>query len=242
MNTILSTYTNKLVLAFLLIGFTTSCVSTKGDDSSEVKSVAKEDNKIYKSKRLLSTAFDEFDSKIVSISLDGSEVIIESHGAEEAGTYWGNEEEETFEELGDKPSKSQNIVNTILTVPTKPNVVSSTLESSFGPVGIALNGAIIYHDNDNEGLNHIPLESQKWSKNNDNLIGVIADGFFLYGQKCASSNNYPEDLDYSGGHSTITKHSNEKIYHYHVHHKENLNTFYVATQDDTEGLANANTK
>ena len=61
---------------------------------------------------------------------------------------------------------------------------------------------------------HYHLEPKAWSDDDDELIGIIADGFFLYGRKCHSTGTYPTDLDESGGHTSVTQHNGEGEYHY----------------------------
>ena len=64
------------------------------------------------------------------------------------------------------------------------------------------------------------------SNSDDALIGIIADGFFIYGRKCNSTNDYPTDLDASGGHTSITQHSQgASEYHYHIQNELYLNQY-----------------
>lgn len=54
---------------------------------------------------------------------------------------------------------------------------------------------------------HYHLEPTSWSEDDDALIAIISDGFFLYGRKCTSTNDYPTDLDATGGHTSTTMHA-----------------------------------
>ena len=85
---------------------------------------------------------------------------------------------------------------------------------------------------------HYHLEPIAFSDDDDNLIGVIADGFLLYGRKCASTNAYPSDLDESGGHTSITKHNAESEYHYHIQNELYLNQYYILFPGDYQGTPN----
>jgi hypothetical protein len=146
-----------------------------------------------------------------------------------------------------------------LRVPLVPAKASSSTTAGLGAIGIAVSGSVIY--NDQEGPNvpldgaapsldycgahtgpqsyHYHLEPTAWSSDDDELIGIIADGFFLYGRKCASTNSYPSDLDVSGGHTGTTKHDNEAIYHYHIQNELYLNQYYILFPGDYQGTANA---
>ncbi len=146
-----------------------------------------------------------------------------------------------------------------LTVPAIPVKASSSSATGLGPIGIAVSGAMIY--NDEEGPNvplddaapsldyngahtgpqsyHYHLEPVSFSDDDDNLIGIIADGFFLYGRKCTSSGTYPTDLDESGGHTSSTKYNAEEEYHYHIQNELYLNQYYILFPGDYQGSANA---
>lgn len=142
-----------------------------------------------------------------------------------------------------------------LTVPQTPTKASTSTSTGLGAIGIAVSGAMIY--NDEEGPNvplddavgsldytaahtgpqsyHYHLETKAWSNDDENLIGIMADGFFLYGRKCNSTGTYPTDLDASGGHTSTTQHSTEEEYHYHIQNELYLNQFYILFPGDYQG-------
>lgn len=142
-----------------------------------------------------------------------------------------------------------------LTVPQAPTKASTSTSTGLGAIGIAVSGAMIY--NDEEGPNvplddavgsldytaahtgpqsyHYHLETKAWSNDDENLIGIMADGFFLYGRKCNATGTYPTDLDASGGHTSTTQHSTEEEYHYHIQNELYLNQFYILFPGDYQG-------
>ncbi len=146
-----------------------------------------------------------------------------------------------------------------LRVSANPSKASRSSSTGLGPIGMAISGAVIY--NDQEGPNvpidnaissldytgahtgpqsyHYHIEPIAWSLNDDKLIGIIADGFFLYGRKCNSTGNYPNDLDASGGHISTTQHSNTAEYHYHIQNELYLNQYYILFPGDYQGTPNA---
>lgn len=146
-----------------------------------------------------------------------------------------------------------------LTVAASPVKASSSSSTGLGPIGMAVSGAMIY--NDEEGPNvpldnavgsldytaahtgpqsyHYHLETKAWSEDDDKLIGIIADGFFLYGRKCNSTGAYPSDLDASGGHTSTTQHTSEAEYHYHIQNETYLSQYYILFPGDYQGTANA---
>lgn len=147
-----------------------------------------------------------------------------------------------------------------LTVPLEPTMASSASATGLGAIGIAVSGSVIY--NDQEGPNiplddaapsldfngahtgpqsyHYHLEPKSFSNDDSNLIGVIADGFLIYGRKCESTGGYPTDLDASGGHTSTTQHhTSQAVYHYHCQNDLYLGSYYILFPGDYQGTPNA---
>lgn len=146
-----------------------------------------------------------------------------------------------------------------LRVPVSPTKASSTSATGLGAIGLAVSGSTIY--NDEEGPNiplagavgsldytgahtgpqsyHYHLEPKAWSSDDEKLIGIISDGFFLYGRKCNSTGTYPTDLDASGGHTSKTQHATTAEYHYHIQNELYLNSYYILFPEDYQGTPNA---
>jgi hypothetical protein len=145
-----------------------------------------------------------------------------------------------------------------LRVPVSPQLASSSTATGLGPIGIAVSGSVIY--NDQEGPNvplnnavvsldytgahtgpqsyHYHLEPHAWSNDDNKLIGIMSDGFFLYGRKCAATGSYPTDLDASGGHVSATQHNPDGEYHYHIQNETYLNQYYILFPGDYQGTPN----
>lgn len=145
-----------------------------------------------------------------------------------------------------------------LIVPVSPSKASSTSSTGLGAIGLAISGATIY--NDEEGPNvpldnavnsldytgahtgpqsyHYHLETKAWSEDDEQLIGIMADGFFLYGRKDYDG-SYPSDLDASGGHFGPTPHNADGEYHYHIQNTLYLNQYYILFPGDYQGTPNA---
>ena len=81
---------------------------------------------------------------------------------------------------------------------------------------------------------HYHLEPKAWSNDDDKLIGIISDGFFLYGRR-DSDGTYPTDLDESGGHFGPTPHNPDGEYHYHIQNELFLNQYYILFPGDYQG-------
>ena len=87
----------------------------------------------------------------------------------------------------------------------------------------------------------VPLEPIAWSEDDDELIGVMADGFFLYGRRepASAGGAYPTDLDASGGHTGVTPHSDTDVYHYHIQNTPYLDQYYLLFPGDYQGTPRA---
>ncbi len=145
-----------------------------------------------------------------------------------------------------------------LTIPANPTKANTSSSTGLGAIGIAVSGAMIY--NDEEGPNvpldnaassldytgahtgpqsyHYHLETKAWSEDDDKLIGIMSDGFFLYGRKDYDG-SYPTDLDASGGHFGPTPHNPDGEYHYHIQNDLFLGQYYILFPGDYQGTPNA---
>ena len=206
-------------------------------------------------------AWDAFGANVTTYA-DGDDIVIETNGWPDHTTpYWGPDHAlyvapTVTSEAQMAPGYIENFVGSYtLTVPANPEKASSSTATSLGAIGIAVSGAVIY--NDSEGPNvplddaagsldytgahtgpqsyHYHLETTAWSEDDDALVGVIADGFFLFGRKCASTGTYPEDLDESGGHSATTQFHDEAVYHYHTQNELYLDQYYILFPGDYQG-------
>ncbi len=154
-----------------------------------------------------------------------------------------------------------------LTVPISPEKAASPSATGLGAIGIAVTGVPIF--NDEEGPNialsanvasgfdyagghmgptgyHYHLESSDveanttLSQDDDKLVGILQDGFLLYGRKCNASGDYPTDLDASGGHTATSQHSDgEEFYHYHIINEIYTGSYIVLFGVDLQGTPNS---
>ncbi len=145
-----------------------------------------------------------------------------------------------------------------LRVPSKPVLANSSSATGLGAIGFAVSGSVIY--NDEEGPNipldnavgsldytaahtgpqsyHYHLEPKAWTNDDDKLVGIISDGFFIYGRKDYDG-TYPTDLDASGGHFGPTIHNPDGEYHYHIQNEAYLGEYYIIFPGDYQGTPNA---
>lgn len=200
-------------------------------------------------------AFADFNPDAVTISFDGNEITIESNGLpNHTSPYWDSTDPLHIDQVvGDHltPGTIRSGSFTV-TVSTNPEKAATSSATGLGAIGISVTGAPIF--NDQEGPNraldvntasgfdyagghngpsgyHYHIESSDVPENttlsydDEQLVGIMADGFLIYGRKCNAIGDHPTDLDDSGGHTSSTQHSaGEEFYHYHI-----INEFYIGS-------------
>ncbi|MGB5357343.1 MAG: YHYH protein [Eudoraea sp.] len=232
-----------LVALFLAFISFTAC---SNDDTDEVNDSTIEDGDTLVTE--LHAAYSAFNTDAVTIFLDGSKVVIETTGLPNHETvYWGEGNDLYREE--DDVSRTPSIMSsnnnaTSISVDATPNLSGNTVSTDFNTIGIAVSGSSIFNDQEGggpldaaaasldwtgahigPGVYNYHLEPVAFSDDDENLVGILLDGVFLYGRKCNSSGGYPSDLDTSGGHTTITQYTDgEEEYHYHI-----INEIYSTT-------------
>lgn len=201
---------------------------------------------------VIHAAFAAFDEDYTDIYLDGTNVVIETLGIPNHTTPYYSESHPLYvaptvtSEADMTPTRidtSGRDFEASLTVSQNPEKATSTTATELGSIGIAVSGAFIYNDQEGNGPlggaagsldftgahigpsnYHYHLEPKAFTNDDDDLVGIISDGFFIYGRKCNSTGTYPTDLDTSGGHISTTQHTNAEEYHYHI-----INEIYSTT-------------
>lgn len=146
------------------------------------------------------------------------------------------------------PGDIEDYINDFnLTVPVSPQVASNSSATPLGAIGISISGAPIFNDSEGNGdlsmgviqgfdrngahtgpqTYHYHLEPKAISYDDDALVGIMADGFLIFGRRCYSVADYPTDLDASNGHTSVTLYTGSTLedaeYHYHVSTEQYLN-------------------
>ncbi|MEL6593059.1 MAG: YHYH protein [Bacteroidota bacterium] len=154
-----------------------------------------------------------------------------------------------------------------VTVPASPQKAASPSNTGLGAIGIAVTGAPIFNDEEGPNISlsanvasgfdyagghmgptgyHYHLESSDVAENtllshdDEKLVGIMQDGFLLYGRRDNAAGDYPTDLDASGGHVGPTEHSNgESFYHYHIVNEYYIGNYILLFGVDLQGTPNA---
>lgn len=238
---------------------TTSCKNSMDDDET---TTSEESTPL--------SAFDEFNPDAVIISFNEGEITIESNGLpNHTSPYWASTDPLYIDPVVATHLTPGGIGmgSFTVTVPAAPELATSSSATGLGPIGIGVTGVPIF--NDTEGPNrpleeqiaetfdyagahngpsgyHYHIESSNVPENtvlshdDEKLVGIMADGFLIYGRKCNSVGDHPTDLDASGGHHSSTQHSNnEGFYHYHIINEFYLGSIIVLFGVDLQGTPNA---
>lgn len=168
----------------------------------------------------------------------------------DSGLYVEPEDATVFEQQR-SPGDIEDYINDYnLTVPVSPELATSASATPLGAIGISISGAPIFNDSEGNGdvslgviqgfdrngahtgpeTYHYHLEPKAISYDDDSLVGIMADGFLIFGRRCYSTADYPTDLDESNGHTSVTLYTGSTVedaeYHYHVSTEKYLNGDY----------------
>jgi len=197
----------------------------------------------------LHPAYESFNADATDIYLSngGTTVTIETTGLpNHESVYWGSGNALYRDEpnVSTTPSTIGNGANALtINVDATPNLTGSAVSTQLNSIGIAVSGASIFNDQEGNGAldqaavsldwtgghigpgsYHYHLEPKAFTNDDNNLVGILLDGVFLYGRRDYPSNEYPTDLDESGGHFGPTQHNPDGEYHYHI-----INEIYSTT-------------
>ena len=161
------------------------------------------------------------------------------------------------------PGDIEDYTNTfIMTAAVNPSKSATTTATSLGPIGLAVSGTPIFNGSEGGGdlsagviegfdrngahtgpqVYHYHLEPTAITFDDEKLVGILGDSFFIYGRKCYSTDDHPTDLDASGGHTSVTQHTGtneaDAEYHYHIVNEPYVNNDYLIFGGDFQGNSN----
>jgi hypothetical protein len=174
-----------------------------------------------------------------TVSTEGSEVVLRATSVpDHPSPYF-----DTGNPLYEAPTAGMRVnpnriaaQSLVFHVPASPKP-SSPSDTPLGPIGVAVNGVAFFNQYaasrspldaeiisfdrfhghpQQQGMYHYHMEPL-WltSKSTSRLLGVLLDGFPVYGMRDANGTT-PSDLDACNGHTTPTPEFPNGIYHYHV--------------------------
>lgn len=230
-----------IVHPFALAVLVASCASGSSNLTSTTATTTTTPNA---TNTALPTAYRLF-SDSVSISIDGSTIVLRTKDVPDHKSVYFPTSDSRYEPYnGSNPLFSINpnrIATQSITFRIPLNPVSATTKAAtpLGPIGIALNGVVIFNqyagpsqpltneinsfDQANghpqqSGVYHYHVEPLRLTDQlgKDALLGFLLDGFPVYGPLEAGRTITNADLDIYHGHTSATRHYPNGIYHYHV--------------------------
>jgi hypothetical protein len=180
----------------------------------------------------------------VTISKDGDFVVIKSNGVPNHKSPYFNSNDSRYEAYNGSNSQYNQNPNSIdeqnltFRVPCAPEVNSTHEATSLGPIGVALNGVPLYNQyagpnqpltneiNSFDQYNGHPQQQSQYhyhieplyltsTNGKSGLLGVLLDGFPVYGPMENGKTLTSSDLDAYHGHFGTTNEFPNGIYHYH---------------------------
>lgn len=193
---------------------------------------------------------DNFKCSVGSVS--GSNYVFRSQNIPNNKSFYFGSTSPMYVALagGQKSAGNNQIASQCLvyTIPSSPAAKSGALvgtQSGYASVGITVNGLAIFNNAaapgdtlateaqtfdtfnghpQSSGVYHHHSQPLNISNNNSNLIGMLIDGFAVYGRDCTLNANsggttstptIGGGLDANHGHTTTTAHFTTATYHYH---------------------------
>jgi hypothetical protein len=176
----------------------------------------------------------------VQVSASGASIVLQTRDLpDHPSPYWGTgnalyEAPHAGMVLNPNRIATQNVT---ITVPASPAIAASPSDTPLGAIGVAVNGVVFFNqyaagrqpldaeirtfDRFNghpqqQGMYHYHVEPT-WltAASKSRLLGVLADGFPVYGLTEAGGGT-PANLDVCHGHVGATPEFPSGIYHYHV--------------------------
>lgn len=263
-------YSNKLFIC--LSGITLTSLMTACGSSTDSSFASSTSTASGECVTQLHNAYADFTNVDAVLSSDGCTVTLEADGKpNHTSSYWdsGNASGLYVEPVSAElflrrsPGDIEDYTNTfVMTAAVNPSKSATTTSTSLGPIGLAVSGAPLFNGSegptdlstgviqgfDRNGAHtgpqvyHYHLEPTAISNDDENLVGIMGDSFFIYGRKCFSTDDYPTDLDASGGHTSVTQHTgvdaSDAEYHYHIKNEQYLNSGYLVFGGDFQGNSN----
>ena len=233
------------LLAILSLSFAAACNQTSASSPSPVviaetaatTTVATENTTGTATSGGLTAMYDQFYG--AEVYLDGNTVVINTDDIpdHQSPYFQVGHPQYTDPHAGMIKNPGEILTQDItLRVPLNP-AVSSASDTNLGAIGVAVNGVVFFNQYaagfqalDDEfltfdaynghpappmGVYHYHVEPVWLTADPTSLIGVLLDGFPVYGP-LDTGGATPSDLDMCHGHTSATPEFPEGVYHYHV--------------------------
>jgi hypothetical protein len=231
----------KAVFIVSLLLITISCTSSVVEEIEVIDILDSSTN--YNITSVLSK-FDGIDA--MSYTIDGNNVTFTTTDVPNHTSPYFEATHDLYEAYNGTNSdwnKNPNVIleqNVTITIPLNPSAASINQSTSLGPIGITRNGIVFFNQyagpNEQELTSEInsfdqylghPTGTSQYHYHieptyltekfgTDAFLGLLADGFPVYGPSENGTTITNDDLDDYHGHTTATVEFPEGIYHYHI--------------------------
>lgn len=243
-----------LKISILLFGLLALVYSCGSDDSDEMNNDDDVSEIVYDISPILSK-FDNID--VITYSILGNTVTIQTTNLpNHKSPYWGVGHAMYEAYNGTNPSWNQNpgsigAQNITFQIPLNPKEASNKVSTPMGPIGISRNGVVFFNqyaaggaaltgeiNSFDQYLGHPATTTYHYhikpkfltdTYGEDAFLGLLSDGFPVYGPVENGVTITDSDLDDYHGHTSVTADFPEGIYHYHITNEDpylNGNGFY----------------
>lgn len=226
----------------LLLSFLTTLTHIACSNDAEIRDTLEEPEDMqYDITPLLS----KFDGTGLSMEVMDTQVIFTTEDLPNHNSpYWPIDDPLYSAYSGSNPDWNQNpntiaAQNIVFTIPLHPAEAVNHQETPLGPIGISRNGVVFYNQYAGpdepltreinsfdqwlghpqmSGQYHYHIEPLYLTKEfgEDSFLGLLADGFPVYGPMEDGKTITNMDLDAYHGHVGVTEDFPDGIYHYHI--------------------------
>ena len=228
-------YLLKILSASLIVLFSFLSCATDDDPTEE----------ILTSNYDISEILIKFSGTGLDYVIDGNFVTFTTENLpNHTSPYWpvSNALYESYNGSNSNWNKNPNEIsaqNIVFRIPLYPSEATNKSATPLGPIGLSRNGVVFFNQYaagnspltneinsfdqwlghpQNFGTYHYHIEPTYLTENfgEDAFLGLLADGFPVYGPLENGSRIMNSDLDIYHGHTSITPDFPEGIYHYHI--------------------------
>ncbi|WP_298504968.1 YHYH protein [uncultured Maribacter sp.] len=227
----------KITYFFVLLTLVFSCSNDESDRSDELETL---NPTAYNTQPLLT----KFSGTGLSYEINGNSVIFTTQDLpDHTSPYWDTANALYEEYNGTNPDWNQNpgsigAQNIVFTISLKPSEAVNKETTSLGPIGIARNGVVFFNqyaagnnpltgeiNSFDQWLGHPAMTTYHYHVEptwltqefgEDAFLGLLSDGFPIYGPMENGETVTNADLDAYHGHTGVTEDFPDGIYHYHI--------------------------
>lgn len=230
---------NLLLLPLLIAIIFIAC--SNGDDS---ETMTEEDELPADTNYDITSILSKFDGTGLSYAVNGNTVTFTTQDLpNHTSPYWPTSNPLYEAYTGTNPDWNQNpgsigAQNIVFTITLNPAEASNKQATSLGPIGISRNGVVFFNqyaagnsplageiNSFDQWLGHPAMTQYHYHVEptyltqqfgEDAFLGLLSDGFPVYGPVENGETITNDDLDAYHGHTSITADFPEGIYHYHI--------------------------